>query len=97
MYGITKLTSEELRLRWILFKQLVLMHPVLKLKHLTDITGQDLPKLFTSQNKRGCNPLMTAAEFESNDVLQYLLQYIKGHFFSDHSRSPKKTEQKSAP
>ena len=42
------------------------------------ITGQDILKLFTSQNKRGCNPLMTAAEFESNDVLQFLLHYLKG-------------------
>ena len=42
------------------------------------ITGQDILKLFTSQNKRGCNPLMTAAEFESNDVLQFLLNYLKG-------------------
>jgi hypothetical protein len=42
------------------------------------ITGQDILKLFTSQNKRGCNPLMTAAEFESNDVLQFLLNFLKG-------------------
>ena len=42
------------------------------------ITGQDILKLFTSQNKRGCNPLMTAAEFESNDVLQFLLHFLKG-------------------
>ena len=42
------------------------------------ITGQNILKLFASQNKRGCNPLMTAAEFESNDVLQFLLHYLKG-------------------
>ena len=46
------------------------------------ITGQDILKLFTSQNKRGCNPLMTAAEFESNDVLQFLLNFLKGFVIS---------------
>ena len=61
------------------------------------ITGQDILKLFTSQNKRGCNPLMTAAEFESNDVLQFLLHFLKGlvisKVFSNRFHPQKKINQ----